>query len=61
MNWKTSHLQAALYDAGVHNPTVARLAARALWGYDITHLWRSLANRPEGTTLDIPCGGGLDE
>lgn len=59
MNWRTSRLQAALYDAGVHNPTVSRLAARVLWGYDITHLWRSLAIRPEGPTLDIPCGGGL--
>lgn len=58
-HWKTERLQAAIYDAAVQNPTISRIGARLLWGYDITHLWRSIAEIPDATILDIPCGGGL--
>lgn len=61
--WGREKLVATLYDAGVQNPVVGRLAGYALWGFDIRKLFDSvglLSRQPAGThVLDVPCGGGL--
>ncbi|TDD67561.1 class I SAM-dependent methyltransferase [Actinomadura rubrisoli] len=57
--WKSDRVQAAIYDFAVNDPTISRLGARLLWGYDIRHLWRSIGALEDNTTLDIPCGGGI--
>ncbi|WP_131737243.1 class I SAM-dependent methyltransferase [Actinomadura roseirufa] len=57
--WRTNRLQAAGYDRAVQSRTLSRLLARALWSYDISHLWRSIDEIGDGTVLDVPCGGGI--
>ncbi len=61
--WGREKLVATLYDAGVQNPIIGRLAGYALWGFDIRKLFASIslvAQQPAGShVLDVPCGGGL--
>ncbi|GAA3200984.1 class I SAM-dependent methyltransferase [Actinocorallia longicatena] len=60
--WKRDRLTAAVYDLGVQSYPVAWAGGRALWGYEINRLWKSvgeLAGTPDDSVvLDLPCGGG---
>jgi ubiquinone/menaquinone biosynthesis C-methylase UbiE len=61
--WGRARLVASAYDFAVHNPLVGRIAAYALWGFDIRKLHASIARistaAPGTRVLDVPCGGGL--
>lgn len=61
--WGRERLVATLYDFGVHNPVVGRVAALGLWGFDIRRLFASIERlrdaAPGTRVLDVPCGGGL--
>jgi len=52
----------ALYSVCVERPCVMRRAARAVWGVDVSPLYRAirLIGSLEGVCIaDVPCGGGV--
>lgn len=61
--WGRERLAATVYDFGVQNPLIGRVAFVAFWGSDIRKLYASInliGSMPAGTrVLDVPCGGGL--
>lgn len=61
--WGREKMAATVYDFAVQNPVVGRVAAQAMWGFDIRKLFDSIecvADTPRGSrVLDVPCGGGL--
>lgn len=61
--WGREKMAATVYDFAVQNPVVGRVAALAMWGFDIRKLFTSIecvADAPRGSrVLDVPCGGGL--
>lgn len=61
--WGRERLVATIYDFGVQNRVVGRVAAVALWGFDIRKLFASINRLRQAAAgsrvLDVPCGGGL--
>lgn len=61
--WGREKVAATVYDFAVQNPVVGRVAALAMWGFDIRKLFTSIeyvADAQRGSrVLDVPCGGGL--
>lgn len=61
--WGRERLAATVYDFGVQNPVVGRVAGEALWGFDIRRLFESIGRIEDAAAgdrvLDVPCGGGL--
>src|SRR5947199_2420221 len=61
--WRTSFIEATIYDWAVEHEHVAGVLGRLIWGTDTSAFYRDIARLPElpaGTSvLDIPCGGGV--
>jgi ubiquinone/menaquinone biosynthesis C-methylase UbiE len=54
----------AAYDFYIERPRLMQAIGRAVWGADLSLLYRSIEQalagvRPGATVLDVPCGGGL--
>ncbi|HEY0449097.1 class I SAM-dependent methyltransferase [Actinophytocola sp.] len=65
MRWtdRVGWLGGAVYDFGVEREWLARPTGWALWGTDVSLLYReirALGDLPDGAAvLDVPCGGGV--
>jgi ubiquinone/menaquinone biosynthesis C-methylase UbiE len=61
--WRSEHVTAAIYDAGVKHDRIAMVGAWVMWGTDLRRMFASVdrvADVPSGASvLDIPCGGGF--
>ncbi len=61
--WRSSFIEATIYDWAVEHEHVAGVLGRLIWGTDTSGFYRDIArlsDLPAGTrVLDIPCGGGV--
>jgi SAM-dependent methyltransferase len=61
--WRTSLIEATIYDWAVEHEHVAGVLGRLIWGTDTAAFYREIAQLselPAGiSVLDIPCGGGV--